>query len=480
MKHTTNIALCLVATLAMSMVATSVVATAPASAEPASVVTVESHSKGLTGCWWDKHFCTEYSDLSICTIEESRMRCTGPFSYDTILGLGLSETERCSSEFSNYGEVKTVPLTLELGWINKAKGEVGLEERPTTGELYAHFICGPETGGGTLVRVKGGVIGTITPINKKILPGDSYTWVAVENKETGKQTVTKFEGGPTVEREVKIGAGAAFEAGPTNSEAKATAGVPFEVSTASGTPRFVPPPPHYYINSSASGLAAGEKIHVLTWGSLTLTPEGIAAAPTTCENAAGGFVENPEGPKTAAPGAGATEAFASWNCANAGCPPGEIEYPPTSGKKVQKEFIVFPGGKEYAKQSLPWPSTLTEPVIGTIRTESTGVLLDLACVAHGVSEQGGALGGDSDHDTPALLATPSVCFTVPGLAKQEPKTENGVQVGGPLTSKVTFDAGAGKLQCQTEVEGKKVEFKGSTEGTLHTMTYEGQELLLTK
>jgi len=236
--------------------------------------------------------------------------------------------------------------------------------------------------------------------------------------------------------------------------------------------------PHYYVNSTVTGLVPEkEKVHSLAWGTLTLTPEGIAAAPTSCENAAGGFAENPGG---GGAGVGATEDFASWNCSNAGCPPGEIEYPPTSGKKAEKEFIVFPGGKEYLGQSLPWPSALTEAVKGTIRTESTGVIVDLACIAHGVSEQGGALGGDTDHDTPAFLATPTVCVTEPGKAKQEPKTENGSQIGGTLTSKVNFDAGSGKLSCVTEVEKKAVPFKGNTEGTLHVFTYEGQELLLTK
>jgi len=238
--------------------------------------------------------------------------------------------------------------------------------------------------------------------------------------------------------------------------------------------------PHYYINSTVSGgIPAGEKVHALAWGSLTLTPEGITAAPTTCENAAGAYVENPEGPTGNQPGKGATENFASWNCANASCPPGEVEFPPLSGKKVQKEFVVFPGGKEYAGQSLPWPGSLTEKVLGVIRGETTGVIVDLACIVPKTAE-GSAPFGDGDKDTPQFLATPVVCFTIPGLAKQEPTAENGTQIGGPLTSKLTFDAGAGKLQCVTESEGKKVEFKGNTEGSLHTFTYEGQELILTK
>ena len=236
--------------------------------------------------------------------------------------------------------------------------------------------------------------------------------------------------------------------------------------------------PHFFVNEE--GIPAGAKVHVLGWGSLTLTPEGIALAPTTCENAAGGFAENPEGPHGAAPGRGATEDFSSWNCSNGGCPSGQVEYPPGSSKKAEKEFVVFPGGKEYVKQSLPWPTTLTEAVKGQIRVEATGVIVDLVCIAAHVSEQGPPFGGDSDHDTPAFLAAPIVCQTEPGKAKQEPLARNGTQIGGPLTSEVVFDSGAGKLACVTEVEKKAVPFKGNTEGVLQTFTYEGQELIKSK
>src|SRR5271170_7090289 len=52
-------------------------------------------------------------------------------------GATLTEVElekvKCNSVGAKAGEVKTEPLTAELGFINKAKGEVGLEERPTSG-----------------------------------------------------------------------------------------------------------------------------------------------------------------------------------------------------------------------------------------------------------------------------------------------------------------------------------------------------------
>src|SRR5947209_534356 len=93
--------------------------------------------------------------------------------------------------------------------------------------------------------------------------------------------------------------------------------------------------PHYYVNGEP--LAAGNVVPVLAWGTLTLTLMAPSTEPpTTCEDASGGFVENPEGPAGVAPGKGATLRFSSWNCSNAGCPPGEIEFPSGSGKKVAK------------------------------------------------------------------------------------------------------------------------------------------------
>jgi hypothetical protein len=244
---------------------------------------------------------------------------------------------------------------------------------------------------------------------------------------------------------------------------------------------------HYYKNgiSLAALLPEKEKVPVLSWGTLTLKSEPPSTAATTsCENAAGGFAENPGGINGPA-GKGQTSDFASWNCSQAECPTGaEVEFPPTSGKFVKLEFIVFPGGTpinpKVAKGSLPWPNVLTEPEAKKIRAESKQVAVVLACVAQ-KSVEGAAPFGDGDGDTPQFLGEPTFCQTA-GSFKQEPLIENGTQIGGPATSKITFDETSGKLSCEgpnSEKPPKTIKFGGKTSGKLHVMTYEGQELLLT-
>src|ERR1700730_13683617 len=123
--------------------------------------------------------------------------------------------------------------------------------------------------------------------------------------------------------------------------------------------------PHFYKSNSL--VPQGEKIATISWGTLTLTPEPAeAGAPTVCENAAGGFVENPAGeaPPNGPAGVGQTQDFVSWNCTNAACPPGEQ---PGLGPR---EFVV-------GSETLPWSLKLIEET--GIRTEATGVRVTLGC-----------------------------------------------------------------------------------------------------
>jgi hypothetical protein len=111
----------------------------------------------------------------------------------------------CHSEGAQEGEVKLEPITEELGWINKAKGEVGLEERPTNGGLLAKFTCGTSLLNSKTVEIRGGVIGRVTPTNTKVKHPTFLTNEIVAPE--GKQQITKFEGGPTVGREIQINGG---------------------------------------------------------------------------------------------------------------------------------------------------------------------------------------------------------------------------------------------------------------------------------
>jgi len=113
----------------------------------------------------------------------------------------------CHSQGAAAGEVKTVPTTLELGYINAKKKQiaVGLEERPTSGTLYAKFECGTE-----LVEWRGATIAALSPINKTIKEGSSLT-ADVNVGSTGKDEVTHFEGGPQAVMEEQVNGGGFHE-----------------------------------------------------------------------------------------------------------------------------------------------------------------------------------------------------------------------------------------------------------------------------
>jgi hypothetical protein len=267
-------------------------------------------------------------------------------------------------------------------------------------------------------------------------------------------------------------------------------GLTFAVVCATGAifAASAPAAPHYYENSisPAGELVPGVHAPTMSWGTLTLTP----AAPskegnTSCENSAGGFAENPVG---GGAGAGQVSVFLSWNCKKeTSCPEIEIEFPPGSGKHVIEEPDIFPGGElgtpeqGVLGESFPWPGELTEAVAPKIRGETKGVVEILGCQVK-KSVEGSAPLGDGDGDTPQFVKKLTVCFTNPSLgAKSEPLTENGTQVGGPLTSKVHFEA-TFHLLCKGEKEAgstEEITVAGTVTGNIKTFTYEGQQVILT-
>jgi virginiamycin B lyase len=218
--------------------------------------------------------------------------------------------------------------------------------------------------------------------------------------------------------------------------------------------------PHYYKNSFPSGgLPAKEKVRIVSWGALTLTPESGHGGPTTCEDAAGGYVENREGPEGVASGSGETVGLTAYNCANVEkCPEGEVEI---AGKHYPREFTVN-------AEALAWPTELTEPEPGKVRTESTGVRLSLQCIAHGSKV---SASGPGEHE-PVVIGTPTVCVT-DSTHHQAPLFEKGSNFG-PSTSKLTFDANSGALSCEGGA------FTAKTSGALKTMGYKTNELIIAK
>jgi hypothetical protein len=98
-----------------------------------------------------------------------------------------TEGKKCGNV--SAGTIQTKPLETTVGWINKAKGEAGVDFIGKTGETTngseAEFECE-----GLAVKVKGSVIGKSTPTNVMATEG-KVTLVG----KNGKQEIEKFEGG---------------------------------------------------------------------------------------------------------------------------------------------------------------------------------------------------------------------------------------------------------------------------------------------
>jgi hypothetical protein len=108
--------------------------------------------------------------------------------------------KKCNSIGQAAGTIVTNLLATEVGWINKAKGEVGVDFKPQAGTFLMEFECpgSPQV----TFKITGSVIGLVGAINV----------MTVTNTETFTgsgfaQAVQKFEGGPkdTLVSEVSAG-----------------------------------------------------------------------------------------------------------------------------------------------------------------------------------------------------------------------------------------------------------------------------------
>lgn len=208
--------------------------------------------------------------------------------------------------------------------------------------------------------------------------------------------------------------------------------------------------PHYYRN--AVMVPEGQTVPIVEWGQLSLALEPSGSR-TTCEDAAGGYVENPVG---GGDGVGQTSDFTSWNCSNAECPPGQVTI---EGNDYEREFTVD-------SQNRPWPNTLIEE--SAIRTKSEGVRLFLACVAHG-SHRGPS--GSAGYDEEIPLTEPTACEATTEHAL-EPSDLKGTSPSNP--SGLVFDANAGTLSCE---DGS---IAGKFSGHLKVMGFKASEVIAAK
>ena len=106
----------------------------------------------------------------------------------------LTITYKCKSTGANEEEIRTNDLEGELGYIKAAAPiEVGLLLKPIGGGNFVEFECVHSTEKIT-IRVKGSIIGRITPINKLVDPSEHSLLEYEKGAKTGEPEITKFEG----------------------------------------------------------------------------------------------------------------------------------------------------------------------------------------------------------------------------------------------------------------------------------------------
>lgn len=133
---------------------------------------------------------------------------TGPKTGTTILRLTgcVVLSFKCTSPGAAEGEIVSNPLSITLGYINKALLDVGVSLESATGGPIAEFKCGPVD-----VTETGSLIGRITPIDKVVKAGKPFKLKFTQRK--GKQKPNKFEGGPIDVLMASVDGGPPEEAG---------------------------------------------------------------------------------------------------------------------------------------------------------------------------------------------------------------------------------------------------------------------------
>lgn len=122
---------------------------------------------------------------------ESTGTKTSAHNIVTFTGCTSSFGGSCNTKGKAAGEIVTNELSGEIGYVNKANKEVGLELHPTSGTVFATFECGAFLKN----EVRGSIIGALTPINKKVKTTEHFTVKYEKGAEKGTQKITKFEGG---------------------------------------------------------------------------------------------------------------------------------------------------------------------------------------------------------------------------------------------------------------------------------------------
>jgi hypothetical protein len=142
--------------------------------------------------------CKSFADKGKITSGKHEANVTSTFTACTSLG------KKCTSPGAKAGSIVTKKLEGDLGYINAAKHEVGVDLKAEGGTILAEFNCE-----GLEIVVTGSVIGKITPTNTF---SKSNTTTFKVNGE-GFQEDKKLEGQPNDVLESLINGSGPFESG---------------------------------------------------------------------------------------------------------------------------------------------------------------------------------------------------------------------------------------------------------------------------
>lgn len=94
----------------------------------------------------------------------------------------------CTSKGATVGEIQLNPLQGKVGLLNAKT--VGVQLEPATkGSMLAEFSCGESS-----VAIRGGLIGSVSPVNTPIAHGEAFTATYGEGKPAHQQ-YSKLKGG---------------------------------------------------------------------------------------------------------------------------------------------------------------------------------------------------------------------------------------------------------------------------------------------
>jgi hypothetical protein len=124
-----------------------------------------------------------------CTAETAAGEITSAVSgHETQIFTGCAtEGKQCQSEGQSAGTIKTEELATEIGYINRANGEVGTDFKAASGEFLMKFDC-PGTPD-IYIAMKESVVGRVEPANVIATTSESSLKGAL-----AKQEVERFEG----------------------------------------------------------------------------------------------------------------------------------------------------------------------------------------------------------------------------------------------------------------------------------------------